>query len=77
MAIRAKVRESFRGSAPSATWAAGSDRAQRRMDAFGRRMPWMVPLLRLVALQTTCCSTPEGVVSDTLAVLQLLPSLGL
>ena len=37
----------------------------------------VLPLLLLVTKITTCCSTREGVVSDTLAVLQLLPSLAL
>ncbi len=75
--LRDEVREFVLGSALSASTAAGvANPAPTRCFAW---LPHALdlPLLLLATTITTCCSTREGVVSDTLVVLQLLPSLEL
>ena len=77
VALRDEAREFVHGSALSASSAAGI-----RNPAPTACFAWLphaldLPLLLLATTITTCCSTREGVVSDTLVVLQLLPSLEL
>ena len=77
VALRDEVREFVHGSALSASSAAGIRNPAPTVCFAWWPHAWDLPLLTLVTPSTTCCSTREGVVSDTLVVLQLLPSLEL
>ena len=77
VALRDEVREFVQGSALSASSAAGIRKPAPTACSAWWPHALDLPLLLLVTSSATCCSTLEGAVSDTLVVLQLLPSLEL